>query len=136
MPSLPNPGLWSAFCAISGAIAARPAIPSNPARRFAPVILPSAFLLMAAAAFYGTWARRRQADATVIARAVEWAVPVAFVAVVATLLLRASGSVRAHVEYEGLLSRIENLSHQFSSRDLVVVESRAQPVHLGSSIGD
>jgi hypothetical protein len=40
------------------------------------------------------------------------------------LLLRASEPVRAHVEYQGLLARIENLSHQFGPRDLVVVESR------------
>ena len=93
-------------------------------RRFAPVILPSAFLLMAAAAFYGTWGRRREAAASRVSRLAEWALPLAFVAVVGTLLLRASGPVRAHVEYQGLLSRIDNLSHQFGPRDLVVVESR------------
>jgi len=31
-PSLRNPGSWTAFCAISGAITVRPAIPLNPAR--------------------------------------------------------------------------------------------------------
>jgi hypothetical protein len=93
-------------------------------RRFAPVILPAAFLLMAAGAFYGTWYRRREAGTPLIRRVAEWALPIAFVAVVAALLLRAGEPVRAHVEYQGLLSRIENLSRQFSSRDLVVVESR------------
>jgi hypothetical protein len=94
------------------------------ARRFLPVILPSAFLLMAAGAFYGTWGRRRQDPEPRFARIARWALPAAFVVVVGLLLVRAGEPVRAHVEYQGLLARIENLSHQFGPRDLVVVESR------------
>ncbi len=93
-------------------------------RRFLPVILPSAFLLMAAAAFHGTWSRRRGQAARPVARIARWALPFAFVALIGALLLRSGEPVRAHVEYQGLLSRIENLSHQFTARDLVVVESR------------
>jgi hypothetical protein len=93
-------------------------------RRFVPVILPSAFLLMAAAAFFGAWGRPRDGEAPRIVRLATWALPLAFVAAVAALLVRAAEPVRPHVEYQGLLSRIENLSHQFGSRDLVVVESR------------
>jgi hypothetical protein len=93
-------------------------------RRFVPVILPSACLLMTAAAFYGVWGRNREDAGSPIARVAKWAVPIAFVAVVAALVARAGVPVRAHVEYEGLLPRIENLSRQFGPRDLVVVESR------------
>jgi hypothetical protein len=94
------------------------------ARRFLPVILPSAFLLMAAAAFYGTWGRRRPDPERRFAGIATWALPIAFVVVVGILLFRASEPVRGHVEYQGLLTRIENVSHQFGPRDLVVVESR------------
>jgi hypothetical protein len=93
-------------------------------RRFLPVILPSACLLMAAAAFYGTWGRRRGNAEPRMARIATWALPIAFAAVVGSMLIRAGQPVRAHVEYQGLLSRIENLSHEFGPRDLVVVESR------------
>jgi hypothetical protein len=93
-------------------------------RRFLPIILPSAFLLMSAAAFYGAWGRPRQESRARIVAVANWALPLAFAAVVAALLLRDGAPVRSHVEYQGLLSRIENLSRQFGPRDLVVVESR------------
>jgi hypothetical protein len=93
-------------------------------RRFLPVILPAAFLLLCAGAFYGTWSRRGHAVESRPLRIARWAVPLVFVAVVGALLARAAAPVRAHVEYQGLLDRIESLSHQFGPTDLVVVESR------------
>jgi hypothetical protein len=93
-------------------------------RRFLPMILPSALVLMAASAFYGVWGRRPKGDSPRAVRVAGWALPVAFIAVVGSLLVRASEPVRAHVEYQGLLGRVENLSRQFTPRDLVVFESR------------
>jgi hypothetical protein len=96
-----------------------------------PVILPAACLLAVAGAFYGVWSRqkdgRRDTTGTsgwTIGRAATWVLPLIFVAIVGALLLRASEPVLRHVEYQGLVSRIEDLSRQFGSRDLVVVESR------------
>jgi len=95
-------------------------------RRFAPVILPAAYLLAAAAAFYRVWwtARGRERPTSRLARIAEWALPVAFVALVGALQVRAAEPVRSHVEYQGLLARVEALAGRFGPRDLVVVESR------------
>jgi hypothetical protein len=101
------------------------------ARRFLPVILPGAFVLLAAGAFYGVWSREGDENATprsrwrrVMGRAALWAPPLVFVALVGTLLARATWPILRHVEYQGVVSRLENLAREFGTRDLVIVESR------------
>jgi len=100
-------------------------------RRFVPVILPAAFLLLAAGAFYGVWSREREesGDTPVrsrgrMFRAATWVLPLVFVAIIGSLLARASRPVLRHVEYQGVVPRIEGLSRQFGARDLVLVEPR------------
>jgi hypothetical protein len=104
-------------------------------RRFLPVILPSACLLLAAAAFAGVWTRgegdRRSPEGGgrdrgpgALARSARLVVPVAFVVVIGWLLARSSEPVRHHVEYQGLIPRIEQLAKRFGDDDLVLVEGR------------
>jgi len=100
-------------------------------RRFVPVILPSAFLLLAAGAFYGVWSRKTDGTGETptpkggtLARVAAWVPPLVFVTIVGALLIRADQPVFRHVEYQGLWSRVEALSNHFGPRDLVVVESR------------
>jgi hypothetical protein len=93
------------------------------ARRFLPVILPGALLFAAAAAVTGTRGGR--------ARFIRAAIGLAFLGLLATQYQRASRSVMAHVEYAGVIAKLEVLSTQFGDRDLVIVESRnASDTHL------
>jgi hypothetical protein len=101
------------------------------ARRFLPVILPAAFLLLAGGAFYGVWSRKEDEDGRprsrwvrLIRHAALWAPPLVFVAFVGTMLTRATQPILRHVEYQGVVSRLENLAGEFGDRDLVIVESR------------
>jgi hypothetical protein len=48
----------------------------------------------------------------------------AFVAVVGTMLARATVPVLLHVEYRGVVSRLEKLAGEFGPHDLVIVEAR------------
>jgi hypothetical protein len=101
------------------------------ARRFLPVILPGAFLLLAGGAFYGVWSRKED-DAgepggrwrRVMRQALLWVPPLVFVAIVGTSLARATRPILWHVEYQGMVSRLESLAGEFGDRDLVIVESR------------
>jgi hypothetical protein len=100
-------------------------------RRFLPVILPAAFLLLAGGAFFGVWSRtdggRRDAGSRWvrwIRGAAPWALPIVFVVLVGTVLVRATRPILWHVEYQGVVSRLENLASEFGTRDLVIVESR------------
>jgi hypothetical protein len=101
------------------------------ARRFLPVILPAAFLLLAGGAFYGVWSRRQDDAADHAAgwagrlrRGAMWALPLVFVALVGTSLARATRPILGHVEYRGVVPRLEKLAAEFGTRDLVIVESR------------
>ena len=88
------------------------------ARRFLPVILPGALLFAAAAALGGT-PRRMGADA-----ARPRAIGVAFVALLAVHYTRAAQPVLPHVEYAGIIPRLEALAARIGDRDLLIVESR------------
>jgi hypothetical protein len=101
------------------------------ARRFLPVILPVAFLLMAAGAFYGVWSRHgevaglpRSRWRRVVRHAAPWVLPMAFVAVVGAMLVRATVPILRHVEYQGVVSHLEKLAGEFGPHDLVIVEAR------------
>jgi hypothetical protein len=98
-------------------------------RRFLPVILPSAFLLLAAGVFYGVWSREGRPPEERSRAASPWHVsrvilPFVFVAVIGGLLARASRPVAGHVEYRGIIPRIEALSKRLGDRDLLLVEAR------------
>jgi hypothetical protein len=88
------------------------------ARRLLPVIFPSTMLLVAAVAVggrgFGPWWFRGP----------RTALGLAFLLLLGNGYLRASAPVRAHVEYEGLIPRLEKLAAQFGDEDLVIVESR------------
>ena len=88
------------------------------ARRFLPVILPGALLFAAAAALSGTrgaWAPTKM---------LRWTIGVAFVLLLATQYTRAARPILQHVEYAGVIARLEALSATLGDRDLLVVESR------------
>jgi hypothetical protein len=95
------------------------------ARRFLPVILPGALLFAAAAALSGTrgaWAPTKMLRTTI---------GLAFVLLLATQYTRAAKPVLSHVEYAGVIAKLEALSATLGDRDLLVVESRnASDTHV------
>lgn len=109
------------------------------ARRFLPVILPMACLAVAGLAFWLTdrqgvqaavrrWFARGEAARTHRRPWRETAGIAAAFALVAPLgwqYWNASRPVRHHVEYAGLIPRLERLAQQFGDNDLVIVESRS-----------
>ncbi len=86
-------------------------------RRFLPVILPGTLLFACAAALSG--ARERIGPS--IGRA---AIGIVFVGVLALHYAGASRPVAAHVEYSGLIPRLEALASGIGDDDLAVVEAR------------
>ena len=88
------------------------------ARRVLPVILPATLLLVAALAVggraFGPW----------WVRSARTALGLVFLLLLGSHYLRASGPVRNHVEYEGLIPKLEQLAARFGDDDLVLVESR------------
>jgi hypothetical protein len=88
------------------------------ARRFVPVILPGALLLLAAAALTGVRGR------LLFTRAIRGPVGVVFIALLAVHYARAAKPVAAHIEYEGIIPRLEQLAAQIKDDDLLIVESR------------
>jgi hypothetical protein len=95
------------------------------ARRFLPVILPAALLFACAAALGGTrggWAPTRM---------LRTAIGLAFVGMLASQYARAAGPVVEHVEYAGVIPKLESIAGQIGDRDLLVVESRnASDTHV------
>jgi len=88
------------------------------ARRFLPSILPTALLFACGAAFTGaTYGRRPPHLRRLLIR-------IAFVALLALHYGWASRPVMAHVEYAGLIPRIEHLAGTIGDDDLTIVESR------------
>lgn len=112
-------------------------------RRFLPVILPATTLMIAALAWWfverdglARWFAR-QADGGDTVPAPLWprlagAVPaLAIVIAVGTGFWAASRPVLHHVEYAGLIPRLEKMAATFGDQDLVVVESRnASDAHV------
>jgi hypothetical protein len=88
------------------------------ARRFLPVILPGALLLVAATALSGTALRL---SARQLARAVIGTV---FLVVLGAQYARAARPILSHVEYAGLIPKLEALASSIGDRDLIVMESR------------
>jgi hypothetical protein len=94
-------------------------------RRFLPVVLPGALLFAAAAAFSG------MSGAWKPARWFRAAVGVVFLGLLAQHYARAAAPVLPHVEYAGVIPKLESISGQIGDRDLLIVESRgASDVHV------
>jgi hypothetical protein len=95
------------------------------ARRFLPVILPGALLFIAAISLSGVrggWAPTRLLRATI---------GLAFIALLASQYARSAAPVLPHVEYQGVIARLERLSTQIGDGDLLVVEPRdASDTHI------
>jgi hypothetical protein len=103
------------------------------ARRFLPVILPGAMLLVGYAAF--RWLQTGGDGQPPSARRKRWQSIAAVIGATVVLALgfqfwRASQPLLAHVEYAGLIPKLETLAKNFGDRDLVVVESRASGSEL------
>jgi hypothetical protein len=95
-------------------------------RRFLPVVLPGALLLIGYLAF-GPW---RDGESRRVV-AIRSAIGTALVAFLAVSFWSASRPLFAHVEYAGLIPRLERLAGMFGSSDLVLVESReASDLHV------
>lgn len=107
------------------------------ARRYLPIILPLACVMMAAAAFVAWRAREVRAGGPAPAEArirtgVLWlGGPLAVVATIAWFFVAASRPILNHVEYAGLIPALERLAGGFTDRDLVLVEPRnASDAHV------
>ncbi len=88
------------------------------ARRFVAVILPGALLCVAAAALTGVRGR------LLFTRALRTPIGVVFLALLAAHYARAAAPILDHVEYAGIIARIESLAGRIGDRDLLIVESR------------
>ena len=93
------------------------------ARRFIPVILPAAFLLIGAVAFFPASLTLRS-TARRGARPILFALGVAVVLFFGNHYFSATRPILDHVEYAGLIPRVEALASLFDETDLVLVESR------------
>lgn len=107
-------------------------------RRFLPMALPSTMLLVAALVSHAIGPRGLPRLMALMRRAPEEAAGsprrwqqmagaillVAVLAPVAVSYWRASAPVRHHVEYAGLIPRLEALAGRIGDRDLLIVESR------------
>jgi hypothetical protein len=95
------------------------------ARRFLPVILPGTLLLAAAAALTGVRGR------LLLTRAIRAPIGIVFLALLAVSYARAAKPVVEHVEYAGIIAKLEQLASRVGDGDLVIVESRdASDVHV------
>ena len=105
-------------------------------RRFVAIIMPAALLLAAAAILTGfTTQLLRPAPATAVTalgnRFTRVAIRLALLALLASNLLASTRAILPHVEYEGVIPRLERLAGRFTGRDLLIVESRnASDLHV------
>lgn len=88
------------------------------ARRFVPMILPGTLLLAAAAALAGA------RGSLWLTRAIRTPIGIIFLVLVAVYYARAAQPVVAHVEYAGVIARLEELAGKIGDDDLLIVESR------------
>lgn len=88
------------------------------ARRFLAVILPGGLLCVGAAALTGERGRG------IFTRAIRLPIGIVFLGLVALAYARAARPVLDHVEYAGVIARIEALASTIGDHDLLLVESR------------
>jgi len=99
-------------------------------RRYVPTILP-AVLLGIATTLLLPLAATRDDPAARAARAARYVLRLAVLALVAWGFWNATARIRPHVEYAGVIPRLEALAARFTGQDLIVVESRnASDVHV------
>jgi hypothetical protein len=99
-------------------------------RRFVPMVLPSAVLMLGAVVLFlryptrteSGWTRRSLMESG--AAAIRFVLVVAFVGLVGSRLIAASRPILRHVEYAGIIPALESLAGRFGDEDLVLVESR------------
>ena len=95
------------------------------ARRFVPIILPGTLLLAAAAALAGVRGRWQ------LLRVLRVPIAVVFLGLLAVNYARASRPVADHVEYAGVIPKLEQIASGLADDDLLIVESRnASDVHV------
>jgi hypothetical protein len=88
------------------------------ARRFLPVILPGTLLFASAAALggvRGSWKGRES---------FRWVIGLVFIGLLASQYARASAPILHHVEYSGLIPRLEKLAGTIGDDDLLIAEAR------------
>jgi hypothetical protein len=105
------------------------------ARRFVAIIMPAAMLLIAAAVFAGVEGRVLRAGGggplRVGGRITRVALRLVVLALLASTLLQSTRAILPHVEFAGIIPRLEALAKRFADDDLVVVESRnASDMHV------
>lgn len=106
------------------------------ARRFVPMIMPSALLFAAAAVLTGFTGPLMPGGRVGVFRATgdrvaRTAIRLVLLVLLASGLIASTRPILAHVEYEGIIPRIEALARRFGDRDLLVIESRnASDVHV------
>jgi hypothetical protein len=94
-------------------------------RRFLPVILPGALLFIAAAASSGAQSGAR------LTRLLRGTIGAVFIVLLAAQYSRASGPILDHIEYAGLIGKLEQLAGSIHDRDLLLVEARnASDTHV------
>ena len=95
------------------------------ARRFLPVILPGALIFACAAALAGAQ------SGSVRARVLRGSLGAAFLALLSMQYARAAQPVLAHVEYAGIIPKLEQIAGSIHDDDLLIVESReASDTHV------
>ena len=94
------------------------------ARRFLPVILPSACLLIGVAVSAPQTIRLPSVIARRPMRVGLLVLSLALVVSVGARFVAAAGPLFNHVEYAGMIPRVEQLATQFGDADLVLVEAR------------
>jgi hypothetical protein len=87
------------------------------ARRFVPMVLPGAFLLASGALFGSSTPEHRRT----MRRGIGAAIVLSFFGWQYAVAAR---PVAAHVEYRGAIKAIDQLARRFTTRDLILVESR------------
>jgi hypothetical protein len=86
------------------------------ARRFVPVILPMTLVFAAALAF--------GAGRGLGSRVVQWTAGLLFIALLGMHYQRAARPILDHVEYAGMIPKLEELAGRIEDDDLVIAESR------------
>jgi hypothetical protein len=94
-------------------------------RRFLTEILPGALIFASAAMFAPVWMMRSGSDSRNRSRAAFTAIGVIATVLLGYRYVSASLLIREHVEYAGVIPRLERLASRFTDHDLVVVEARA-----------
>jgi hypothetical protein len=106
------------------------------ARRFVMMIMPAALLFASAAIFTGFREQllRPARTARFMAKGDRFtriAIRLVLLTLVASSLLAATRAILTHVEYRGVIPKLEALASRFGDRDLVIVESRnASDAHV------